>query len=186
MRWERQIPATKRCSRNSANAGSVMTMRFENLPQLIRRAWPAARCRQLRLLNSMKTTRSSLMDQLGARAARPLRIGAGQRLALPTVPSVIVLVCLALAGCASSPVGSPSSGPSTGQLLMMGATTAGGAALGNHFNEHYGAPVGAAAGLGLGLLANQYFSDKEKRAYEEGYEQGRRDARVEVMKQYWY
>ncbi len=126
------------------------------------------------------------MDQLGARAARPLRIGAGQRLALPTVPSVIVLVCLALAGCASSPVGSPSSGPSTGQLLMMGATTAGGAALGNHFNEHYGAPVGAAAGLGLGLLANQYFSDKEKRAYEEGYEQGRRDARVEVMKQYWY
>ena len=87
------------------------------------------------------------------------------------------------AGCASSPVKPVSSGPSAGQAATLLGTTAAGAAAGNAINSRYGAPVGAAVGAGIGMLLNRSLSDHEQQVYLEGFEEGKRQGRLEVLRQ---
>jgi hypothetical protein len=96
----------------------------------------------------------------------------------------VVLIGL-VAGCASSPVGQPTAYPTTGQAVVLAGETAGGAFIGNSINKEWGGPVGAVVGLGAGLLTNKYVTDNERQAYAEGYEEGAREARANMLKQYW-
>jgi hypothetical protein len=96
-----------------------------------------------------------------------------------------VAILTGLAGCASSPVGQPTAYPTTGQAVVLAGETAGGAFLGNSINKKFGGPIGAVVGLGAGLLTNKYLTDNERQAYDEGYEEGAREARANMLKQYW-
>jgi hypothetical protein len=97
----------------------------------------------------------------------------------------VALLAGLVAGCASSPVGQPTAYPTTGQAVVLAGETAGGAFLGNSINNKIGGPIGAVVGIGAGLLTNKYLTDNERQAYAEGYEEGAREARANMLKQYW-
>ena len=103
---------------------------------------------------------------------------------VPSLSAATILAAL-LAGCASSPVGQPTAYPTTGQAVVLAGETAGGAFIGNSVNKKIGGPIGAVVGLGAGLLTNKYLTDNERQAYAEGYEEGAREARANLLKQYW-
>ena len=100
------------------------------------------------------------------------------------IPLYSLLAAVALCGgCASSPVQTPPAGPTAGQAVTLIGATAAGAAAGNAINSRYGAPAGAAVGAGLGLLLNKSMSEHDQQIYAEGLEEGRRQGRLEVLRQ---
>lgn len=52
--------------------------------------------------------------------------------------------------------------------------------------SRYGAVVGAALGTVTAIAVNNSMDNRAAQVKAEIYEQGRRDARVEVLKQFWY
>ncbi len=102
----------------------------------------------------------------------------------------MVLALGFLAGCAgsTSPYEKPTSNHvGLGTTATMAATTAGGAVLGSSLmsNKAEGAAIGAVGGLVAGAITTNALSSHEQSVVNEAYERGKREARVEVMSQYW-
>jgi hypothetical protein len=89
---------------------------------------------------------------------------------------VLALTSLVYSGCSSMPGGNP-----VGYVL----SSAGGAAVGSSVSDSKWAPAaGAAAGLIAYAAYNEIKGPSNQKIYE-AYEQGKREARTEVAKEFW-
>lgn len=107
--------------------------------------------------------------------------------------SLLAASVLLLSGCvgSTSPYAASPTAPSTvsaGQVVALGLGTAGGALAGRALDPKHqvqGEVIGGVVGLAGTALTENYLNKKSAAETNEAYEQGKRDERETIMKQYW-